>query len=390
MTGGVSRASSRYFTANRLREWAWQGAFLAVIGAIIWFFASNTAENLARRNVPFGLSVLWKQAGFDIPFKLVEWQTTYTYGHAVYVVLLNTLLVSAMAVVTATILGVTLGIMRLSSNWLVRNAALCVGEVVKNTPQLVQIFFIYVAVLQALPQLRQSIQLGGSALLNVRGLFLPAPILGESATAIGWGFVAALVAFIALRVMAGRAQTARAKSRLSWISWTPFLLVLLAGWLTGAIAGWDEPKLDRFNIRGGFSLKPELLALWIGLSTYAAAFIADIVRAAILGIHKGQVEAAMSLGLTRSQALRLVILPQARRLIIPPLTSQFLNITKSSSLGASIAYPELVLMIGRTMLNQTGQAIESMTIVLSVFLIINLITAFLMNWYNRAVALKER
>jgi len=182
--------------------------------------------------------------------------------------------------------------------------------------------------------------------------------------------------------------TRRAQLRL--LGWGLILAVVAAGWLSGAIAGWDEPKLDRFNIRGGFSLKPELLALWIGLSTYAAAFIADIVRAAILGIHKGQTEAAMSLGLTRVQALRLVILPQARRLIIPPLTSQFLNITKSSSLGASIAYPELVLMIGRTMLNQTGQAIESMTIVLAVFLSINLVTALLMNWYNRAVALKER
>ena len=386
----MSKASAPFFSANRLRDWAWQGGFLLAIGAVVWFFASNTAENLAKRNLPFGLSVLWKQAGFDIPFKLVEWQTTFTYGHAVYVVLLNTLLVSAMAIVTATALGTALGIMRLSSNWLVRTVALCVGEVVKNTPQLVQIFFIYVAVLQALPQLRQSHQLGGSALLNVRGLFLPAPILGESAAIIGWAALAALIAFIALRWMAARSDDFGRRRRLAWLSWTPFLLVILAGWLSGAIAGWDEPKLDRFNIRGGFSLKPELLALWIGLSTYASAFIADIVRAAILGIHKGQTEAAMSLGLTRGQTLRLVILPQARRLIIPPLTSQFLNITKSSSLGASIAYPELVLMIGRTMLNQTGQAIESMTIVLSVFLAINLITAFLMNWYNRAVALKER
>jgi general L-amino acid transport system permease protein len=295
-----------------------------------------------------------------------------------------------MAIVTATALGTALGIMRLSSNWLVRNVALCVGEVVKNTPQLVQIFFIYVAVLQALPQLRQSYQLGGSALLNVRGLFLPAPILSESAAIIGWASLAALIGFIALRWAAARSDDFGRRRLLGWLSWAPFLLVILAGWLGGAIAGWDEPKLDRFNIRGGFSLKPELLALWIGLSTYASAFIADIVRAAILGIHKGQTEAAMSLGLTRGQTLRLVILPQARRLIIPPLTSQFLNITKSSSLGASIAYPELVLMIGRTMLNQTGQAIESMTIVLGVFLTINLIIAFLMNWYNRAVALKER
>ncbi len=385
----MSKAFVRYFSANRLRDWAWQASFLAAIATVVWFFASNTAENLARRNVPFGMSVLWKQAGFDIPFKLVEWETTFTYGHAVYVVLLNTLLVSAMAIVTATALGILLGIMRLSSNWLVRNVALSVGEIVKNTPQLVQIFFIYVAVLQALPQLRQSIQLGGSALLNVRGLFLPAPILGPNAPLIGWAFLAAAIAFIVLRRLSLRVVGApRHAMRIG--SWFLPVIALVACWLSGAILGWDEPKLDRFNIRGGFSLRPELLALWIGLSTYAAAFIADIVRAAILGIHKGQNEAAMSLGLTRPQALRLVILPQARRLIIPPLTSQFLNITKSSSLGASIAYPELVLMIGRTMLNQTGQAIESMTIVLGVFLTINLITAFLMNWYNRAVALKER
>lgn len=379
---------ARLLSDPRYRGWVLQGLLLLALGAVAVFLAINTANNLNRRSIPFGLEFLSRPAGFDFPFRILDWKVTDTYGRAVIVALANTLLVSVLSIVATTILGLALGIMRLSLNWLVRATSTAIIEFVKNTPQLIQIFFFYIAVLQALPQARESLKLGG-ALLNIRGLFLPAPLFSASAGIDALVFLAAIVVGVVLWHYRARV-VGQARRTMAALAWALPLGAIAYAWGDGMIAGWEYPELRGFNFRGGLVVRPELLALWVGLSVYAAAFIAEIVRSAINAIQRGQSEASRSLGLTRGQTMRLVILPQALRLIIPPLTSQYLNVIKSSSLGAAIAYPEVFLIIGGTTLNQTGQAIESMAIVMAVFLVINLTTAALMNWYNRAVALKER
>jgi general L-amino acid transport system permease protein len=379
--------NSRLPSASRLRSWLWQGLLLLLVALLVQYLVGNTAENLARKHIPFGFDFLGRQAGFEFYFHLLDWTATDTYGRAVLVAAANTFFVAALAIVTATVIGVALGLMRLSPNWLARNTALAVVEFVRDTPLLVQIFFVYVGVLQALPPTRQSLQLGSAVFLNVRGLFVPAPIGGETAGRAALALFAALVIAFALSHLRLRMRgAARRGARLAAL-----LLPLAAlgyGFASGAIAGWDPPVLAGLNYRGGLALRPELLALWLGLSVYASAFIAEIVRAAIIGIDRSQSEAALSLGLSRGQSLRLVILPQALRLIVPPLTSQYLNIIKSSSLGAAIGYPEIFLIVTGTTITQTGQAIEAILIVMLVFLAINLSVSALMNWYNRAVALK--
>jgi general L-amino acid transport system permease protein len=373
--------------AWRLRSWLWQGLLILLLAAAARYLVGNIVENLARKHIPFGFAFLERKAGFEFYFNVLPWSVTDTYGRAVVVAAANTLFVALLAIVTATLIGFVLGIMRLSRNWLARNTALVLVEFVRNTPLLVQIFFLYVGVLQALPPVQQSISLWSAVFLNVRGLFAPAPVWGENAALAG----AALAASLALAFLLARLRASLRGAARHALTFTAVLLPLaaLAGAVAaGAVAGWSMPVRAGLNFRGGIVLRPELLALWFGLSIHASAFIAEIVRAAIIGIARSQTEAALSLGLTRGQALRLVILPQTLRLIIPPLTSQYLNVIKSSALGAAIGYPEIFLIVTGTTLTQTGQAIEAIAIVMAVFLSINLATSALMNWYNRAVALK--
>ena len=355
---------------------------LAGVVAAVCFFTGEAANNLARRHTNFGFGFLTDRANFDIPFRLIPWAVGDTYARALAVCVLNTLLVSAMSIVAATLLGLLVGIMRLSGNWLVRNIALGFIELVRNTPQLVQIIFWYVAVLQTLPGPRQSISLPAGLLLNVRGLYLPSLEPGGSAMLL-WPLAAALL------------MATPFVWRLTWrdlpLGTRALLLVIPA--LVLIIVGIDHidyPQLRGFNIAGGIQVIPELIALWAGLTTYASAFIAEIVRAAILSVHKGQREAALSLGLRPRQVLSKVVLPQALRVIIPPLTSQYLNIIKSSSLGAAVAYPELFQIFAGTVLQQTAREIETMFLLMAIFLSINLSVSALMNWYNRRVALVSR
>ncbi len=376
-------------TTTRIKGWLWQGLLLVSVVLVAWFFAHNAAENLAKKNLPFGFGFLERTAGFDIPFKLVEWAVTNTYGRAVFVAILNTLLIAAMSVALSTLLGLVLGLLRLSSNWLARTVSMAIIEAVRNTPQLVQIFFLYIAVLQTLPAARNSLNLGGLAFLNIRGLYLPTPVWGDSAAATALALLACLVIAVGLWRYRLRMSSAR-RRLLGAVAVALPILVLFVGWESGAVAGLSVPELRGFNFRGGVQIPPELMALWLGLSIYSSAFIAEIVRGAMEGIDRGQTEAALSLGLTRWQTLKLVILPQALRIIVPPLTSQYLNIIKSSSLGAGIAYPEVFQIVIGTVLNQSGRAIEVIIIVMAFFLVINLITSMFMNWYNRAIALKER
>ncbi|MBL8700515.1 MAG: ABC transporter permease subunit [Alphaproteobacteria bacterium] len=372
----------RFITHASARDRVIQIALVLAVAGVLGFFWSNASENLARRSITFGFGFLWQTAGFDIPFRILEWKVTDTYGRALWVSFLNTVLVSVLTIVTATLLGLALGIMRLSGNWLVRNISLALIELVRNTPQLIQIVFWYVAVLRTLPGPRQSIELATGVFLNIRGLFLPS--FGLSV--VGWSALWIALAALVLLPFVWRRRVGR----------LPLAPLLAAVPLAAAAVGYtaiesvDLPRLQGFNFRGGVVVPPELVALWAGLSIYAAAFIAEIVRGSIEGIGRGQYEAARAMALTPSQTLMLIILPQAIRIMIPPLTSQYLNLIKSSSLGAAIAYPELVQIFAGTVLNQSGRAIEVMTLVMVIFLIINLLMSAFMNWYNRKVALVER
>jgi general L-amino acid transport system permease protein len=371
-------AARRPSPRARIAQWV----LLLALAAAVWRLWENVAENLALRHMNFSFSFLTDQANFDIPFHLVDWHVGDTYTRALLVCTLNTLLVSAAGIVAASLLGLIVGIMRLSANWLVRNIALVYIEIVRNTPQLVQIAFWYLGVLQAMPPLRQSYVLPGGALLNIRGFYLPSLDLGQWSPTIGVFVLVAIAATPLLwRLRLGDAP----------LGSKVLVLPLLA--LAAFVASTDRidyPALRGFNIAGGVQIPPELVALWAGLSLYSSAFIAEIVRAAILSVHKGQREAALALGLKQTQIMRKVILPQALRVMVPPMTSQYLNLIKSSSLGAAIAYPELFSIFAGTVLNQTGRELETIMILMAIFLSISLGTSVFMNWYNRRVALVMR
>jgi general L-amino acid transport system permease protein len=360
--------------SRRARRLQW--LLLASVVLLAAWIVANAADNLAARHLGFSFDYLWAPAHFDIPFHLIDWATTDTFGRVLLVGLLNTLLVSVAGIVAATMLGFLVGIMRLSPNWLWRQLASGFIELIRNTPQLIQIVFWYIAVLQALPGPRQSIVLLPGVLLNVRGLFVPRPIWSDQASPL----LAAAVAVVLLASWAIR--------RRGW-RWSLLLApaVILAGL---AIERVDWPQLGGFNIRGGVSLPPEFVALWFGLSIYSAAFIAEIVRGAVEAVPKGQVEAARALGLPPRRILVSVVLPQALRMMVPPLTSQYLNLFKSSSLGAAIAYPEVFQIFAGTALNQSGREIETMTLVIAVFLAVNLSVSALMNAYNARLSLDRR
>ena len=365
----------------RFKAWAWQGVAVLAVAAVVLWFSHNLSVNLAVRGMEIDFGFLLRRAGFDIPFRLVDWESSYPYGWALYVSGLNTLLASSLIVVLASLLGLLLALMRLSGNPLAAGTSRAIIELVRNTPQLVQIVFVYVAVLQVLPPMRQSIGWFGAIFLNVRGLYLPAP----SGT-LYEGILAATCLVVLLAALLWR--------RLGWQQ-VPRLVVLppvlvLGAVVAGFTASWDLPSLKGFNFTGGLRVTPELLALVLGIGIYTSVFIAEIIRAAIEGIHRGQTEAARSLGLSSNQSMFLVILPQALRILIPPLTSQYLNIIKSTTLGAAIAYPEILQIFARTVLNQSGRAVEVMTLVLGVFLAVNLLTSAAMNHWNRRLALQGR
>ena len=365
------------------------------VAALVFFFYSivnNALSNLESRGIATGLGFLNQEAGFGIGLSLVEYDETHTYGRTFIVGLLNTALVSILGILFATVLGFTMGIARLSSNWLISRCAAVYIETFRNIPLLLQIFFWYFAVLQALPSPRQSLSLGESIFLNVRGLFFPGPIFEEGSNLIGMAVIIAIVFIIFLSKWAKNKQTLTGQQ-------TPLLrysllaligLPTIAYFISGMPISIDYPELKGFNFKGGISIIPELAALVVALSVYTASFIAEIVRSGINAVNHGQTEAAMALGLPRNKTLKLVVIPQAMRIIIPPLTSQYLNLTKNSSLAMAIGYPDLVSVFAGTTLNQTGQAIEIITMTMAVYLTLSLLTSFLMNIYNSKVALVER
>ncbi|HCM1426839.1 TPA: amino acid ABC transporter permease [Vibrio parahaemolyticus] len=368
---------------------------IIAITALVFFFytiINNALNNLDARGIATGFGFLNQEAGFGIGLTLIEYNETYSYGRTFIVGLLNTALVSVLGIILATAIGFTMGVARLSTNWLVSRLAAVYIETFRNIPLLLQIFFWYFAVLQALPSARQSLSLGEAIFLNVRGLYFPAPVFNEGSGVVIAAFVIGLVATISISIWA------RNKQRLTGQQ-TPMgriglgLLVglpLLVYFVSGMPISLEYPELKGFNFKGGISIIPELAALLLALSVYTAAFIAEIVRSGINAVSHGQTEAAMSLGLPRAKTLKLVVIPQALRIIIPPLTSQYLNLTKNSSLAMAIGYPDLVSVFAGTTLNQTGQAIEIIAMTMGVYLTLSLLTSALMNLYNRKVALVER
>ncbi len=374
------------------RQAVYQILLVACLVFGFWTIAHNVAENLARQNIASGFGFWDRTSGFDISQSLIAYSNQSTYGQAFWAGLLNTLLVAAIGIVFATIIGFTVGIGRLSSNWLIARICGAYVETLRNLPLLLQLFFWYFAVLKNLPGPRQSIPLPGGASLNVRGLYLPAPIsepgFGYVLAALGIGVVLSL----AIAIWARRRQ--RATGERFPVLWTTLALVLVLPGAVHIVLGqplsFEYPVLRGFNFQGGIAMQPELMALLVGLSTYTASFIAEIVRAGIVGVPRGQREAANALGLSNSLTMRLVILPQALRIIIPPLTSQYLNLTKNSSLAVAIGYPDFVSVFTGTVLNQTGQAVEVILLTMLVFLTISLITSAFMNWFNKHIALVER
>ncbi|KRW59637.1 amino acid ABC transporter permease [Pseudomonas sp. TTU2014-080ASC] len=388
----IPRPGGSFWTDPVVRAWLFQIIAVVAVVALGWFLFENTQANLEKRGITSGFAFLDNSAGFGIAQHLIPYQESNSYGRVFVVGLLNTLLVSAIGIVLATLLGFLIGVARLSPNWLVNKLAAIYIEIFRNIPPLLQIFFWYFAVMLALPGPRQSLSLADSFFLNSRGLYLPAPNVTESFAAFS---VAVLVAVIGV-VLLVRWSRARFEQSGQTFPLLPASLALLLGLpgvvalLLGSPVSWSVPELAGFNFRGGWVLIPELLALTLALTVYTAAFIAENVRSGIKAVNHGQTEAAHSLGLPPTKTLRLVIIPQAMRVIIPPLTSQYLNLTKNSSLAAGIGYPDMVSLFAGTVLNQTGQAIEVIAITMSVYLAISISISLLMNWYNRRIALIER
>jgi general L-amino acid transport system permease protein len=383
---------SSWLYDQRVRGLTYQTLLLAVIAALAWAGTDNAVANMRARGIPMGFGFWNDVAGFDINLHLISYSNLSTYGRAFWVGLLNTLLIAVVCIPLATLLGFAIGVARLSRNWLLSRFALVYTSVMRNTPLLLLLLFWYNAVLKSLPGPRQSISVGDVVFLNNRGLYLPMPVARNSAV---W-FLGTVVASIALaigfrlwvrhRQDRTGAQTPTGLVAGALILGLPAVVVAVAG----APFTFDVARLSGFNLRGGLPIIPEMAALVFGLVTFTAAFIAEIVRAGVLAVSAGQSEAAGALGLHRGLSIRLVVIPQAMRLITPPLTSQYLNIVKNSSLAVFIGYPDLVQIFAGTVLNQTQAAVQVMAITMAVYLAISLAVATVLNAFNARYALKGR
>jgi len=368
---------------------------LLFIVLIFGFFTMNAQENMDTRGIEFGFGFLKQEASFDIQFSLIDYDGSRSYGRAYLVGLLNTLLVSFIGIVLCTLLGAVVGVARLSPNYLIRKTASFYIEFFRNIPLLLQIFFWYFAALRALPMPENAPQILGSSFMTIKGFYTLAPIWNN----FDIFFVALIVSLIIIfffNRFAKKKQEEEGKQYPKFlISLGIFILIPAATFLIGVDLSWSFPELKQlaktsFTFEGGVGIPPELIALTLALTLYTATFIAENVRAGIQGVGKGQKEAAASIGLTPSQVLKLVIMPQALRIIIPPTTNQYLNLTKNSSLAAAIAYPDLVLVFAGTAMMQTGRAIEIVGITMATYLTISLTISLFMNWYNKRIAIQEK
>jgi general L-amino acid transport system permease protein len=372
------------------RALAYQALALALAGSAIWFLVHNTLQNLALRNIATGFGFLTREAGFAIGESPIAYGPADTYGRAIVVGILNTLRVGLLALVAATVLGVLIGVGRLSRNWLVARLASIYVEVMRNVPLLLQLFFWYALITENMPGPRQAHNPLPGVFISNRGLKVP----GLEGASLDWvlaGLGLAVVAILFLGHWGKKRQEATGQAFPLGRAAIGLLIGLpVIGWLaSGASLTLDMPALKGFNFTGGLTLTPEFAALLLGLVIYTAAFIAEVVRSGIQAVGNGQWEAAGALGLRRPLALRLVVLPQALRVIIPPMTSQYLNLLKNSSLAVAIGYPDIVSVVNTT-LNQTGQAIEGILIIMGAYLTVSLSISIFMNWYNKRIALVER
>lgn len=367
-----------------------QAVTLVIVLAIAWWLLDNLFTNLRRIGLGTDFRFLDTTAGFEIGETFVTYSARDTYREAFFVGLANTLVISVLGIVLATLLGVLTGVARLSRNFLVSRIAAGYVELMRNTPLLVQLVLIYAVILQ-LPTVSASIEVGGTIFLNQRGLFLPRPV-AEPGFALWAGLVAAgIVAAIALHLVASRRESeGRSPGRLRLLGGGLLVGLLVIGWIvSGGPLALDVPVRDRFNFSGGVRVSPEITALLVGLVVYTAAFIGEVVRGGIQSVRRGQVEAAHAIGLSDMQTLRLVVFPQALRVIVPPLTSQYLNLAKNSSLAIAVGFADL-FSVSRTMANQTGQPIPVIVLVMTTYLLLSLATSLVMNLYNRRVQVLER
>lgn len=396
MANGVRQHNQGFgpltWTNPKVRALVYQVVAVAATIGIFAFFAMTARANLERQHIASGFGFLDNTAGFGVIQSLIPYSEESSYGRVFWVGLFNTLLVAAIGTVIAVALGFLIGVARLSTNWLVAKLASFYVETLRNIPLLLQLFFWYFAILRPLPGPRESLEILPDVFLSNRGVAMPAVHATSSTLVFMLVVFAALVAAVMLRRKGLRQaiETGRTshlgKIGLALIIGLPAMIVVAMG----APFTLEAPVLSKFNFDGGWHLLPEFVALTFGLSIYTAAFIAEIVRSGILSVSKGQSEAAHALGLNNVQTLRLVIIPQALRVIVPPLTSQILNLTKNSSLAVAIAYPDLVSIFAGTVLNQTGQAIEVIALTMAVYLVISLLTSLAMNIYNARVAIVER
>ncbi|WP_439528622.1 amino acid ABC transporter permease [Pannonibacter sp.] len=383
----------------RARGIFFQVLLLAMIVFAGWTIVNNTISNLQRQNIASGFGFLDRNAGFGTSQSLIAYTEASTYGDAIVVGFLNTLLVAVIGIILATLLGFVIGVARLSKNWVIGKLAYWYVEILRNVPLLLQIFFWYFAVLRAVPDKRSKWSLFDTFHLNVAGLWMPEPIYAPGAGIVGFALIGAIVASLGIGRWSRKRQEATGQqfpvflTAIGLIIGLPVIAFLATGMpitLEHPVFVETGPLLRQgFTLGTGMTLIPEFLALTLALTIYTSAFIAEIVRAGIQAVSHGQTEAASALGLRASPTLRLVIVPQAMRVIIPPLTSQYLNLTKNSSLAVAVGFPDLVSM-GGTVLNQTGQAIEVIAIWMLVYLSLSLITSAFMNWYNQKMALVER
>ena len=369
---------------------------LTFVALIFGFFSYNAQLNMENRGISFGYGFLSQESSFDVQFSLIEYDGSHSYFRAYLVGLLNTILVSVIGIIFATIIGVVIGIARLSTNFLINRAAAYYVEFFRNIPLLLQIFFWYFAALRALPLPENAEPIFGVIFLTIKGLFIPA-FVWNNLDIFLYSLLAAIIAIIVIRSYSKRLRENEGKHiPVLYISLGVILILPLLSFLIGGVTlSFEIPELVQlaktsFRFNGGLGLPPELIALTLALALYTATFIAECVRAGIQGVSKGQKEAAASIGLTPNQVLKLVIMPQALRIIIPPTTNQYLNLTKNSSLAAAIAYPDLVLVFAGTALMQTGRAIEIVSITMLTYLSLSVSISILMNWYNKKIAIKEK
>ena len=373
-----------------MRSIVYQVIALCAVGAVVWFLVQNTLHNLSVRNIASGFGFLNREAGFAIGESLIDYGPANDYRRALTVGLLNTLRVAVVGIIFATLLGTLIGIARLSKNWLIRKIASIYVEVMRNIPLLLQLFFWYAIISETMPGPRQALKPLPGVFISNRGVKVPW-LQGDGLSWLLWGALLAIVLIFALSRWARKRQEKTGQIFPLWRVATVLLfLVPVVVWsFSGTSLSIDVPELKGFNFAGGITLSPEFAALIIGLVIYTSAFIAEVVRSGIQSVNYGQWEAAGALGLKNSLVLRLVVLPQALRVIIPPMTSQYLNITKNSSLAVAIGYPDIVSVVNTT-LNQTGQAIEGIMIIMGAYLTVSLSISVLMNWYNTRIALVER